>query len=88
MWRRADPHIKTASLKGLITSGLSGLIAGAHANCERAEFSTRTAKPREKEEKKDGRRRKRVGGRQRRKEKEWGEERINRDIQRWRWRTA
>lgn len=30
---------KTVCLKGLITRGLSGLIAGAHGNCKPAEFS-------------------------------------------------
>lgn len=48
MWTRPNRDIKTASLKGLIISGLSDLNAGAHANCKRAEFSTRTAKLREK----------------------------------------
>lgn len=41
-------------LKGLITRGLSGLIAGAHANCKRAEFSMRTPEPRETERERGG----------------------------------
>lgn len=32
--------LKTVCLKALITRVLPGLIAGAHANCKQAEFST------------------------------------------------
>lgn len=69
---------QTVCLKGLITRGLSGLIAGAHANCKRAEFSMKTPEPREREEEEEASGRKAAERRGER--REGREERINRDI--------